>query len=282
MSTFQHLLKWAAPWISGLARLGFASIGLSYVVLGAFALRSALTPADLPKNFRGAFIWLGNSWPGGVLLAALTLGFAGFAVWQLLWGLFDPESEGRGWLGLLRRGGATANSLIYGGLAYLSASVTLGDWSKSGSNAELWAGRFLAFSAGPWLLILGGLITLGLAVNQVYVAWKKLFLAGIERERLGSGGLSLLVALGRAGLTARALIIATVGVFLVLAGFRGNAQEAGGLRQAQATLGSLPLGTWLLGAVALGLTALGAFSMLQAVYRRVPVVLSEGGETAAE
>ena len=282
MSTFQRLLKWAAPWISGLARLGFASIGLSYAVLGSFALRSALNPADLPKNFRGAFIWLGSTWSGGLLLAALTLGFAGYAIWQLLWGLFDPEHEGRGWLGLLRRGGAVVNSFIYGGLAYLAASIILGDWGAGGSNAETWAGRFLAFSAGPWLLILGGLITLGLAVNQLYVAWKQLFLAGIQRERLSPGGLSLLILLGRAGLTARALIIATVGVFLVLSGSRSDAQEAGGLRQAQATLGSLPLGTWLLGLVALGLTALGAFSFLQAVYRRVPVALSEGGETAAQ
>ena len=282
MSRFPRVLKWAAPWISALARLGFASIGLSYVVLGSFALRSALDSADLPKNFRGAFIWLGNSWPGGLLLAALTLGFAGYAVWQLLWGLLDPEREGRGWLGLLRRGGAVANSFIYGGLAYLAASIILGDWGAGGSSAEVWAGRFLVFSAGSWLLILGGLVTLGLAGNQVYVAWKKLFLAGIRQGRLSPGGLRVLILLGRAGLTARALIIATVGVFLVLSGLHSDAQEAGGLRQAQATLGSLPLGAVLLGLVALGLTALGAFSFLQGVYRRVPVVLSEGGETAAE
>ncbi|WP_420595652.1 hypothetical protein [Deinococcus sp.] len=50
------------------------------------------------------------------------------------------------------------------------------------SNAEQRAARFLAFSAGPWLLILGGLFTLGLAANQLYVAWKKLFLAGIDKR----------------------------------------------------------------------------------------------------
>ena len=269
---------WAAPWIVRLARLGFASIGFTYAVLGVFALRAALTGYDLPKNFRGAFVQLGSAWPGQLLLGALALGFGGFAVWQALWAVFDAEGEGRGWLALLRRGGALVNGVIYSGLAWLAASVALGEWGSGESNAELWTGRFLSLFAGRWLVAAGGAVALALALNQLYVAWRKLFLAGIEQGRLHPLGLAVTTQLGRYGLIARAVIIVTVGVFLGLAGYTGDVQEAGGLRQALTTLGTLPLGPlgpWLLAVVALGLIALGAFSVLQAIYRRVPVALGE-------
>ncbi len=265
----------AAPWIVRLARLGFAAIGFTYAVLGAFALRAALTSYDLPKNFRGAFVQLGAAWSGQLLLGVLALGFVGFAAWQALWAVFDAEEEGRTWLGWLRRGGALVNGVIYSGLAWLAISIALGNWGSSGSQAEKWTGRFLAFSAGPWLIVAGGLVALGLATDQVYVAWRKLFLAGIDEGRLHPLGLALATQLGRWGLIARAVIVATVGVFLVLAGYRNNVQEAGGLRQALATLKTLPLGPWLVALVALGLIALGIFSVVQAIYRRVPIALEE-------
>lgn len=265
-----------------LARLGFASIGFTYAVLGVYALRAALTGYDLPKNFRGTFVQLGSAWPGQLLLGVLALGFAGFALWQALWGLFDSGEEGRGWLGLLRRGGALVNGVIYSGLTWLAISIAFGDWGNSGSRAELWTGRFLTLTAGRWLVVGGGLIALALAIDQLYVAWRKLFLAGMDEERFSPLGFTVTTQLGRYGLTARAVIVATVGVFLVLAGYTDNVQKAGGLRQAQATLGSLPLGPWLLAVVALGFVALGVFSVLQAIYRRVPIALKEEGKAVVD
>ena len=74
---------------------------------------------------------------------------------------------------------------------------------------------------------------------------------------------------GVAGLAARGVIFAIVGVFLAKAAYEYDPQEAVGIDGALAKLADQAWGTWLLAAVAIGLLAYGAFCLVQARYRRV-------------
>ena len=75
--------------------------------------------------------------------------------------------------------------------------------------------------------------------------------------------------LARAGLTARGVVFATAGVFLVIAAVRAQPQQAKGLDSALRALAATPLGPWLLLVVAIGLIMFGAYSCCEARWRRV-------------
>jgi hypothetical protein len=77
--------------------------------------------------------------------------------------------------------------------------------------------------------------------------------------------------LGRAGYAARGIVFVIIGWFVLQAGLSSEAEQAGGMEQALASLSGA-----LLSAVALGLLLFGLFSFVEARFRRIndPNVLS--------
>jgi hypothetical protein len=73
---------------------------------------------------------------------------------------------------------------------------------------------------------------------------------------------------GRFGTAARGLVFAMIGVFLFLAAFRRDAQQAQGIDGVLATLLHQPYGPWLLGIVAAGLIAFGIYSAMSGIMLR--------------
>jgi hypothetical protein len=74
---------------------------------------------------------------------------------------------------------------------------------------------------------------------------------------------------GRIGLTARALVFALVGYFLLRTAIDYDPNRAVGVDGALASLHREPLGQWLLGLVAVGLVTFAVYSLLEAAYRRL-------------
>ncbi|MEZ4555669.1 MAG: DUF1206 domain-containing protein [Caldilineaceae bacterium] len=65
------------------------------------------------------------------------------------------------------------------------------------------------------------------------------------------------------------MVYVLIGSFLVVAAYRSNPEQAGGIGQALQTLSRQPYGPWLLGLVAIGLMAYGIFAFVLARYRRI-------------
>lgn len=76
------------------------------------------------------------------------------------------------------------------------------------------------------------------------------------------------VALGVAGQTARGVVFAVIGGFLIDAAASYDPQKAQGLDGALRSLGSATGGKALLTAVAVGLACFGAYSLAEARYRK--------------
>lgn len=70
----------ARPWVAPLARLGYASKGILYLVVGVLAGKAALG-AGRVTDTKGALRNLHAQPFGQVLLLVLALGLAGYAIW---------------------------------------------------------------------------------------------------------------------------------------------------------------------------------------------------------
>jgi uncharacterized protein DUF1206 len=85
---------------------------------------------------------------------------------------------------------------------------------------------------------------------------------GVEERRL-------FLVLGRIGMSARALVFALIGYFILRTAIDYQPSKAVGIHGALGRLHHEPLGPWLLGLVAVGLVIFAAFSMFEARYRRL-------------
>ena len=78
-----------------------------------------------------------------------------------------------------------------------------------------------------------------------------------------------IAVVARIGLAARGVVFCLVGGFFILAAWRADPSESGGLGKALLTLQAQPYGPWLLALIAIGLFAFGTYSVIQGIYRRI-------------
>lgn len=120
---------------------------------------------------------------------------------------------------------------------------------------------------GLVLVVIAGLIVLGVAIAQFHQAAKATFLEKLDLSELDQQGTQLVKTLGRAGSAARGAVFGVIGIFLIIAAWQHNPQQAKGLGGALQELAQQPFGPFLLGAVALGMFAFGLFCVAEARYR---------------
>jgi hypothetical protein len=255
----QNLLQW-------MARIGYAARGLVFLLVGGFALLAA-SASRRPVGARGALEGLLAGPAGDALLWTVAGGLACFAVWRLLQAVLDADHEGRDMRGLWRRFVYLGSALFYVGLAVWVASFTFAPGNGSEDQAPRdWTAWLMTFPFGRWLVAaLGITVTIG-GVASGFRGWridydKKLAMPKKPRR--------VALAIGRFGFVARALVLAVVGIFLIVAAWHANAHEAIGIAGALRALQREPYGWALLGITAIGFLAFGSFQIVQAIYRHV-------------
>ncbi|MBB5711938.1 DUF1206 domain-containing protein [Sphingomonas xinjiangensis] len=255
------------------ARLGFASRGLVYLLVGWFALDAARL-GSAPKDNQQAMGSLADQPLGHVLLAFVALGLAGYALWRASEALLDPDRRGTDAKAVVERVGFGWSAIVHFGLAFYAARLAF-DQSSGGSNgsssdesARSWSGWLLDQPAGQWLLGAVGLLLIAGAAAQAWKAWQNRF----AEEMSGDVPLPRYACMaGQIGYAARALVFLITGWFLLAAAWHARAAEAGGTGQALRTLRDQPYGPWLLSLVAAGLILFGIFSLVEARFRRIRV-----------
>lgn len=85
----------------------------------------------------------------------------------------------------------------------------------------------------------------------------------------------------KAGVFARGIVIAIIGILFVQAALRADPGKAGGSGKAFSWLVEQPYGQALVATICVGLLALALFCLVNAAYRIVPKVPSENVETLA-
>ena len=243
-------------WMTLLTRLGFAARGLLYVTI-AFLLIAAGRAAD-PA---GALNFIGHG-PGRLLLIAMAAGFAAYGTWRLVDGLINIERHPDNKRGVGQRIGAVGSGLVHLLLAWQALRLVWSSGKVDGlTGAEGSAATALSLPGGALMLIAAGVVLMVAGAAQLGTAGTCRFCDDLDSRVADHPWVRWT---GRIGYAARGAVFIISGVFLLSAGCRTRASEAGGMEEALAWLDS-PWDTIVAG----GLLMFGLFSFVEARFRRI-------------
>lgn len=258
------------------ARAGYAARGIVYLFIGALAFMAAVQGfgSGETTGARGAIQQI-FSLPGGTwLVGAMAVGLLGFTLWRLVQGFADVDYHGADAKGMAVRAGMIGSGVVNGALAVYAASLVWtfvatmsggGGGGGSGGGSAGATAWLMGRTWGMWLIVAFGVIAWGVAVALVVKAVQRKYRRNLDPRVAGEAWVD---GIARFGLCAKALVLALIGSFLVLAGLSGDTSQAQqGLPAALTTLRQQPYGAWLLGLTAAGLVAFGIYGLVQARYR---------------
>lgn len=259
----------AAPGLEALARFGYASKGAVYGTTGLLALNLALGRGGQATDTQGALTRIQDLPLGGVLIWLLVVGLVGYALWQLLRALLDPERHGAAPGGLVKRAGYALSSVTNFALAYFAYRLAAQGSAPAGQGQGDIVRQVLEWPGGQVLLGLAGLALLGFGGVQVAHALSGKFMKHVALRDFAARHASAVKRVGQAGVAARGVVLGAVGASLTLGAWKGSAS---GVRDTAGVLTWLrDQGDGLLGIVALGTLCYGVWCVVQALYRRIKI-----------
>ena len=254
-------------------RLGYATKGILYGLVGVLALQAAFTHGGSTEDPQGVLARIGGLPFGRVLLALVAAGLVGYSVWRFVQAALDPDQT-RGDSGAkqaIRRVGFALSGLLYGGLAFAAArGAWRGAMPGGGRSAPNTAATLLGLPLGRTVLLAAGLVLVAAGVVQVVRGVKASFMRHLDPQ----ARTAFTCWTGRVGLCARGLVFGLVGVFLTKAAWSRDAGEAGDSEAALDVLGQAS--PWLFVAVAVGFVAFALYCFVQARHRRLGVLNGHG------
>jgi hypothetical protein len=126
----------------------------------------------------------------------------------------------------------------------------------------------LDLPGGQLIVFVVGLAIIGYGAYQVYLGWSEKFAKKLDAEgRSGSTGTAYL-AFGKAGYTAKGIVVGLVGALFCYAAVSHDPHRSGGVDDALLKVLKEPFGPVLLGAIGLGLLCYGLFTLARARHLR--------------
>lgn len=252
--------------VEWLARLGLLARGVIWLTVGVLAAQVALG-SEKRADKNGALAAIKDKPLGEVLLVVLAVGFIGYATWRLLEGSVGHRDEDDGRKRWMKRG----TSLFRGGIYLFLAGSTAKFLFSGGGNDKTkpLTARVMSHPGGRTLVLLVGA---GLVVGGLGMAYRGLrqkFEDLVDQGKMPDGLPTVTRIVGTVGLTARGLVFALVGWFLVDAAVRFEPDKAKGLDASLKTLAHHSYGRVALFAGAVGLLAFSAWSFIEARYRKI-------------
>lgn len=254
-----------------LVRAGFVARGITYGVIGAVALALAAGAgtAGTAPNQQGALELIDRSWPGRAALVVIAAGLLAYALWKLTQGVFGAGPEGGGGTDLKDRVANISGGVAYLCFFYVAVRVLAGGGGGSSAQPRHTAAGVLGWPGGPVIVGATGAILLAVSLYQLYEALTGHFARESKVGRMKAEERRLFLTLGRVGLSARAVIFALVGYFVLKAAIDYSPGAAVGVDGALARVHHQPYGPWLEAIAAAGLLVFAAFSVTEARYRRL-------------
>jgi hypothetical protein len=252
--------------IKALARMGFAAIGVVYLLMGVLALLAATGQRQGARADKEEAVQRLQDVPGGnVLLGLIALGLVGYIIWRFTQAIRDTESKGSGAKGIGMRVWYIISGLFYSGLALYAGRLALqGSAAKGGQASQTLTAKVMSWPGGHWLILVAGLVTIGVGLFQVYRAFSGRFRYDVNTSSLSDSEQRLVYRAAQVGMTARGLVVAVIGYFFVQAGMQSRAGAVGSTGEAFDFLAAM--GPGVLGTVAAGLVAYGLYMLVQAKY----------------
>jgi len=251
-----------------LARAGLVARGVSYGIIGIFALQLAFGSGGKTTNQRGALQAIAAKPFGQALLIAMAVGLAGYAIWRLVragigHGSQQDDSAGE-------RVAGAASGLAYAALCVTAVKILVGASSGGGANSpKKTTGGVLDGTGGTTIVGVIGAILIAVALYQGYKGISKKFLQDSNTSEMTRHVKRAFTALGVFGHLARMVVFGLIGYGLVKAAMDYNPDSAIGLDGALSKVSQQSYGPLLLGVVAAGLIGFALYSIADARYRKI-------------
>ena len=256
-------------WVEKLARLGYATKGAVYGLIGVLAVMAAFSSGGKTTDTQGALHTIAGQPFGQILLVVVAVGLIGYALWRIIEAWKDPEHKGDDAKGIATRAGYLFSGLVYGSLAVNAALLAFGSGGGGGGNSKQdWTARVMQQPFGRWLVGIAGAIIIGIGLYYlIYQAYKVKFRKKLNLRELDRSQEQWVVNICRLGIAARGVVFILLGFFVLQAAYKSNPDKVRGLDGALQTLVQQPYGKFLLGIVALGLVAYAIYMIVQSRYR---------------
>lgn len=254
-----------------MARAGYASRGVVYLIIGLFALFAAIGSGEA-QGSKGALEKLMSQPAGAILIVAMIIGLIGYVVWRLIQAIGDADRHGTDIKGLAIRGGLLVSALTYTALAIFAATqlgIVTGS-SDSGSGGGGFARTVAGFVGSQWVATGLSIIFLGIGIAHWYKA-----LSGKFKDHFAASEdkMKIISPISAIGLCARGTVFFILAFLLFYRGLTAG-EEGGatpGMKDALKFIQDLPMGDILLGAMAIGIGLFALYSFCEAVWRKVDV-----------
>jgi hypothetical protein len=213
MDTVANARRSTPGWVDPAARIGHAAKGTVYASVGALALWRAFGGGAAGETGgRDALRAIAGAPLGKGLVAILAVGLAAYVVFRLSQAVLGAEGAGRG-----RRVLYLLSAAVYAALTIFAVRLLLGGGVDGDAGGASRLAEILARPRGPW--IVGG-VGAGLLVRGA-LRMSRPYGPGFQ-DRIGSLQLSAasrrwVTSVSRAGMTARAIVLLSIGGSLVYA-----------------------------------------------------------------
>jgi hypothetical protein len=251
-------------WFEILTRVGIASKGVVYVVLGLLAFMAATGTGGETASKQTVITRIARAPLGEVMLITIAVGLFAYSAWRFIAAFKDSDYEGSDARGITNRAGYVLSGLAYSALAITALQILRGTRSAGGDNSRTWAARLLELPMGELIVAAVGVIAIISGALQMKEGYKEEF-----RKHLTGGKTEWNIRAGKLGHIARGVIFCLMGVFLLIASVRHDPSEAKGLEGTLDTIARQPYGPLLLALTGLGLAAYGAYMFVEAKHRRI-------------
>lgn len=254
---------WAVP----VMRTGYAGRALVYLVVAGISIWAILHGGQA-QGTSSAFAELETAPFGKVVLFAIFVGMAAYAIWRLVDAIWDLETYGSDGEGIVARLGMCVTGMIHLaiGIGALILVFTAGGGGGGQSNISKAAEVVLGWPAGRWILGIIGIATIGAGLYYGKKAYKRDYrkhLMGNEVTRRWDGLLRL-------GVLSQGFVVGVIGFFILYAAWAYDSQSAGGLGEVFSWVSGQPHGQILVGLLSVGLLCFALFCAVNASYRIVP------------
>jgi hypothetical protein len=252
-----------------LARAGYVANGLVHLLIGGIAVIVAFGGKGTTDQ-SGALMAIAGVPFGFVLLWFIAITLWALGAWQLVEGILvrADSDDAPGLAGKWgRRIGAWGQCVIFTALGLIAASVALGARVDTEQAAEDASRGLLSIPGGPVVLfLLGEGIGVG-GIAFIVMGVRRSFRDKIDIPEHGVG--RGIAGLGVIGFVAKGVALVIVGILLIVASLRSDADAAGGLDGALQALLDLAYGPLLVAVVGVGFLAYGVFCLFRARFARL-------------
>ncbi len=256
------------PQFEWMARAGLVALGSVYVVVGVLALKLALGDGGEATSQQGALQTIAQQPLGKVLLVLVAVGLTGYAFWRLLRAAIGRGPEAAD--DTQDRLAGLVSGIANGALVVTAIKVLIGSGAgNSNAQADKTTGGVLGWPGGTVLVAVTGAVIIGVGLAQGYKAVRREFLEDSKTGEMSPQVRKGFTTLGVVGYSARMVVFALIGYFLIRAALNYDPDKAVALDGALAHLGQAPYGPVLLGIVAAGLLCFGTYSIIDARFRKV-------------